>query len=455
MTTAEYDFDLLVIGAGSGGVRAARTAAGQGVRVGIIEDRYWGGTCVNVGCVPKKLYSYAAHFAQDFADAAGYGWQLEKAPSFHWPQLRDARAAEIQRLNGIYNKLLDQSGVQRIHGRGRVLGPHQVAVGEQIYHTERILLATGAWPFIPDFEGADLCIDSNQIFDLAEFPQRFLVYGGGYIAVEFASIFHGLGAETTLVYRGEQVLRGFDQEVAAFTQAQIAQTGVQLALKEEITRIERQATGLLVTLSSGRQLEVDQVLCATGRRGHTEGLGLETVGIEVNAAGEIPVDDHFCTSVPSIYALGDVTGGPQLTPVALAEAMVLVHNLYSGQPSRRMDYHSIPTAVFCHPNIGTVGLSEEAARAQYPSVRVFVTEFKPMRNTLSGNPGRCMMKLIVDAASDRVVGCHVVGSDAGEIVQGIGIAVKAGLTKADFDATIGIHPTSAEELVTLRQVTRT
>ncbi|MFK7160823.1 glutathione-disulfide reductase [Marinospirillum sp. MEB164] len=454
MTTAEYDFDLLVIGAGSGGVRAARTAAAQGVRVGIIEDRYWGGTCVNVGCVPKKLYSYAAHFAQDFADAAGYGWQLEKTPSFHWPQLRDARATEIQRLNGIYNKLLDQSGVQRIHGRGRVLGPHQVAVGEQVFRAERLLLATGAWPFIPDFEGADLCIDSNQIFDLAEFPQRFLVYGGGYIAVEFASIFHGLGAETTLVYRGEQILRGFDQEIAAFTQAQIAQTGVQLALKEEITRIERQATGLLVTLSSGRQLEVDQVLCATGRRGHTEGLGLETVGIEVNAAGEIPVDEHFCTSVPSIYALGDVTGGPQLTPVALAEAMVLVHNLYSGQAPKKMDYQSIPTAVFCHPNIGTVGLSEEAARAQYAGVRVFVTEFKPMRNTLSGNPGRCMMKLIVDAASDRVVGCHVVGSDAGEIVQGIGIAVKAGLTKADFDATLGIHPTSAEELVTLRQVTR-
>ncbi len=450
---AKYDFDLLVIGAGSGGVRAARTAAGQGVKVGIIEDRYWGGTCVNVGCVPKKLYSYAAHFAADFADAAGYGWTVAK-PEFSWSTLRDNRAAEILRLNGIYNNLLENSGVQRIEGRGKIISEHSVQVGDKTYTGERLLIATGSWPFIPEFAGAEHCITSNEIFDLAEFPKRFLVYGGGYIAVEFASIFNGLGAETHLVYRGDKPLRGFDEEVRDFACKEIVANGVQMQLGCEITGIEKQATGLLVTLSDGRSFEVDQVLSATGRRGNVENLGLENVGLEVNKNGELSVDDSFCTQVPSIYALGDLIGGPQLTPVALAEAMVLVHNLYSGKELRKMDYKNIPTAVFCHPNIGTVGLGEEEARKVYPAIRVYSTSFKPMRNSLSGNTGRTLMKLIVEDATDKVVGCHVVGNDAGELVQGIGIAVKAGLTKADFDATIGIHPTSAEELVTMRTLTR-
>lgn len=450
---AKYDFDLLVIGAGSGGVRAARTAAGQGVKVGIIEDRYWGGTCVNVGCVPKKLYSYAAHFAGDFKDAAGYGWTVAK-PEFSWPTLRDNRAAEILRLNGIYNTLLENSGVQRIEGRGKIISEHGVQVGDKTYTGERLLIATGSWPFIPEFPGSEHCITSNEIFDLAEFPKRFLVYGGGYIAVEFASIFNGLGAETHLVYRGDKPLRGFDEEVREFAYKEIAANGVKMQLGCEITGIEKQATGLLVTLSDGRSFEVDQVLSATGRRGNVENLGLENVGLAVNKNGELSVDDSFCTQVPSIYALGDIVGGPQLTPVALAEAMVLVHNLYSGKEQRTMDYKNIPTAVFCHPNIGTVGLGEEEARKVYPAIRVYSTSFKPMRNSLSGNIGRTLMKLIVEDTTDKVVGCHVVGADAGELVQGIGIAVKAGLTKADFDATIGIHPTSAEELVTMRTLTR-
>ncbi|GLR64983.1 glutathione-disulfide reductase [Marinospirillum insulare] len=450
---SKFDFDLLVIGAGSGGVRAARTAAGQGVKVGIIEDRYWGGTCVNVGCVPKKLYSYAAHFADDFADAAGYGWTLNK-PEFNWPTLRDNRAAEILRLNGIYNNLLENSGVKRIEGRGKILTPNSVEVGNQTYTAERLLIATGSWPFIPEFPGSEHCITSNEIFDLPEFPKRFLVYGGGYIAVEFASIFNGLGAETHLVYRGEKPLRGFDEEVRDFVQKEITNSGVQMQLTCEITKIEKQATGLVVSLSDGRTIEVDQVLSATGRRGNVENLGLENVGLEVDKNGELSVDSSFCTQVPSIYALGDIVGGPQLTPVALAEAMVLVHNLYSGQEPRQMDYNNIATAVFCHPNIGTVGLSEEEARKEYPAIRVYSTNFKPMRNTLSGNTGRVLMKLVVEDATDKVVGCHVVGADAGELIQGIGIAVKAGLTKADFDATIGIHPTSAEELVTMRSLTR-
>src|SRR5690554_1509708 len=450
---SKFDFDLLVIGAGSGGVRAARTAATQGIKVGIIEDRYWGGTCVNVGCVPKKLYSYAAHFAEDFADAAGYGWTVAK-PEFHWPTLHDNRAAEILRLNGIYNRLLEGSGVQRIEGRGKILTPNSVQVGDKTYTAERLLIATGSWPFIPEFPGAEHCITSNEIFDLPDFPKRFLVYGGGYIAVEFASIFNGLGAETHLVYRGEKPLRGFDEEVRDFVQNEITNHGVKLELGCQITAIEKQATGLLVKLSDGRSIEVDTVLSATGRRGNVENLGLENVGLEVNESGELAVDSNFCTQVPSIYALGDLIGGPQLTPVALAEAMVLVHNLYSGKEPRKMDYKNIPTAVFCHPNIGTVGLGEEEARKVYPAIRVYSTSFKPMRNTLSGNPGRTLMKLIVEDATDKVVGCHVVGADAGELVQGIGIAVKAGLTKADFDATIGIHPTSAEELVTMRTLTR-
>ena len=454
-TDSHYDWDLFVIGAGSGGVRAARTAAATGARVAVAEDRYLGGTCVNVGCVPKKLYSYAAHFHDAFEDAAGFGWQLGETPQFDWATLRDNKVGEIKRLNGIYGRLLEGAGVRLINGRARVLDAHTVEVAGETHRAEKILVAVGGWPFVPEFPGSDLALTSNEVFDLDAFPERFLVLGGGYIAVEFASIFNGLGSETHLVYRGELFLRGFDQQVREFTRDQMAAKGVNLHFEANIERIERSEGGLAVTLTSGEVLEVDAVLAATGRRPHLAGLGLDALGVELTESGHVAVNDRFESSVPSILALGDVTGGLELTPVALAEAMHLVaHHFGDTSPAAPLDYRNIATAVFCHPNIGTVGLSEEQAREQCGEIRVYVTDFRPMKHTLSGSQERCLMKLIVDDESDVVVGAHMVGEEAGEVIQGIAIAVRAGLTKADFDATVGIHPTGAEEFVTLRTPTR-
>lgn len=454
-TAPQRDWDLFVIGAGSGGVRAARTAAATGARVAVAEDRYLGGTCVNVGCVPKKLYSYAAHFHDAFEDAGGFGWQLAESPRFDWTTLRDNKAGEIARLNGIYGRLLEGAGVHLINGRARVVDAHTVEVGGEMHRAEKILVAVGGWPFVPEFPGSELALTSNEVFDLETFPERFLVLGGGYIAVEFASIFNGLGSETHLVYRGALFLRGFDQQVREFTRDQMAVKGVNLHFETNVARIDQTAGGLAVTLTDGEVLEVDAVLAATGRRPHLEGLGLDALGVELAESGHIKVNERFETSVPSILALGDVTGGPELTPVALAEAMHLVaHHFGDTPPAAPLDYRNIATAVFCHPNIGTVGLSEEQARAQCGEIRVYATEFRPMKHTLSGSQERCLMKLIVDDASDVVVGAHMVGEEAGEVIQGIAIAVRAGLTKADFDATVGIHPTGAEEFVTLRTVTR-
>ncbi|HSH57146.1 MAG TPA: glutathione-disulfide reductase [Halomonas sp.] len=455
MEANTYDWDLFVIGAGSGGVRAARTAAASGTRVAVAEDRYLGGTCVNVGCVPKKLYSYAAHFQDAFEDAGGFGWHLPEAPRFDWPTLRDNKIGEIKRLNGIYARLLDGAGVRLINGRARVLDAHHVAVGDEIHSAEKILVAVGGWPWTPEFPGSNLTLSSNDIFDLAEFPKRFLVLGGGYIAVEFASIFNGLGSETHLIYRGELFLRGFDQEVREFTRDQMVEKGVKLHFETNIERIDKIDSGLRVTLTDGQSLEVDAVLAATGRRPHLEGLGLDTLGVAQDDSGYLRVNERFETSVPSILALGDVIGGPELTPVALAEAMHLVRcHFEQTPPTAPLDYRNIPTAVFCHPNIGTVGLSEEQAREQCGEIRVYTANFRPMKHTLSGSSERCLMKLIVDDASDVVVGAHMVGEEAGEVIQGVAIAVKAGLTKADFDATVGIHPTGAEEFVTMRTPTR-
>ncbi|WP_110677795.1 glutathione-disulfide reductase [Salinicola sp. RZ23] len=455
---ASYDYDLFVIGAGSGGVRAARTAAANGARVGVAEDRYLGGTCVNVGCVPKKLYSYAAHFHDAFEDSAGFGWTLPQAPSFDWATLRDNKVAEISRLNGIYGRLLDNAGVTLINGRAKVVDAHTLEIGGERVSAEKILVAVGGWPWIPPFEGSDLAISSNQVFDLERFPERFLVLGGGYIAVEFASIFNGLGADTHLVYRGDLFLRGFDQEVRQFTRDEMAKKGVNLHFEANIERIRQVDSGLEVTLTNGEQLEVDAVLSATGRRPHLEGLGLDALGVALNDDGTLKVNERFETSVPSILAIGDVTGGPELTPVALAEAMHLVAHHFvdhsDGSTPGALDYDDIATAVFCHPNIGTVGLSEEEARARYAAIRVYSADFRPMKHTLSGSDERCLMKLIVDDESDCVVGAHMVGEEAGEIIQGLAIAVRARLTKSDFDATVGIHPTAAEEFVTMRSVTR-
>lgn len=447
---AKYDFDLFVIGAGSGGVRAGRMAAAMGVKVAIAEDRHLGGTCVNVGCVPKKLFVYASHMAEEFEHAQGFGWSAQ-TPSFDWPTLRDNKTREIERLNGVYRNLLVNSGCELIEGRATLAGPHQVAVGERTYTAERILIAVGGWPNIPEFPGSEHVISSNEVFYLEQFPKRALVVGGGYIAVEFAGIFAGLGAQTDLLYRGDMFLRGFDEEVRAFTAEEVAKKGVNLRFNSNIRAIEKLADGTLrAQLEDGTELDTDLVMYATGRNPKVEGLGLEALGIEQARNGAIIVNDQFQSSVPSVYAIGDVIDRVQLTPVALAEGMALVRNLYGGQ-AQKVDYELIPTAVFCQPNIGTVGLTEEQARQRYSNVDVYKSSFRAMKHTLSGSQERTFMKMLVDRDSDRVLGVHMVGAEAGEIIQGIAVALKAGATKAVFDATIGIHPTAAEEFVTMRE----
>ena len=448
-----FDFDLLVIGGGSGGVRAARMAAQRGAKVALIEAQAMGGTCVNVGCIPKKLYSYAAHFAESFEASHGFGW-VGPAPVLDWAALKANRAREITRLNGIYLQLLKGAGVQVIEGWATLMGAHTVAVGAQRYSAKNILIATGGKPSVPDIAGREHVITSNEIFDIDPFPKRLLVVGGGYIACEFASIFKGLGASVTQLYRGSQVLRGFDEEIRHFIAAEMLKAGVDLRLNADVASIVKTASGLQVTLQDGSSLEVDAVLYATGRVPLIEGLGLEALGIAQKPDGAILVNDNYQTSLPHIYAVGDVTARVQLTPVALGEAMVVVDHLLgaaAGKAPRSMSYDFIPTAVFTHPNIGTVGFSEAEARERFGAVRVFKSEFKALKHTLSGSSERTFMKLLVDEASDRVVGLHMVGAEAGEIVQGFAVAMKAGATKAVFDSTIGIHPTAAEEFVTMRE----
>lgn len=450
----QYDYDLLVIGAGSGGVRASRIAASYGAKVAICEDRYLGGTCVNVGCVPKKLYVYASEYASHFTDAKGYGWHVGET-TFDWPTLRDNKKQEISRLNGVYEGILERAGVESLIGRGKIIDDHHVEIDGKTYSTERILIATGGWPFVPDIPGKQHAVDSNGIFDLEHFPQRLVIVGGGYIAVEFAGIFHGLGAQVTQVVRGHGLLYGFDKEVAEFAAEQIQQNGVNIRFNNEVTAIEQSDDGnshYQVKLKDGKTIEADAILFATGRTPHLEGLGLENVDVQLTDSGHIKVNETFQTSAPSIFALGDVTGGIELTPVALEEGMTLAGYLFDKQPCK-IDYSNIATTVFCQPNIGTVGMTEEQAREQYPNVLKFRANFKAMKNTLSGSPERTLMKLIVDGDTDKVLGAHMVGEHAGEMMQGIAIALKAGATKADFDATVGIHPTSAEEFVTMRTPT--
>lgn len=443
------DFDLFVIGAGSAGVRAARRAAQLGASVAVAEPGALGGTCVNVGCVPKKLYAYAAGFAGAFDQSAGFGWQLDGA-RLDWPTLKRNRAREITRLNGIYERLLLDAGVTLIRGRARLAGRGAVEVGGTRCRAAHILIATGGHPVVPDLPGVQLAVTSNEMFDLPDFPHRLVVVGGGYIACEFASIFAGLGAQVTQLVRGELPLRGFDADVQAFLALELHKQRIALRTRTEPARIEREGQVLRVTLRDGECLEADVVLMATGRRPNTDGLGLAEAGVALDGEGVIVVDAHYDTSVPGIHALGDVIHRVQLTPVALAEAMVLVERLFGGV-SRTMDYETIPTAVFTHPNVATVGLTEAQARERHGELRIFRSEFRALKHTLSGSDERTLMKLVVDAASDRVLGLHVVGDDAGEIVQGFAVAMKAGATKAMFDATVGIHPTAAEELVTMRE----
>ncbi|WP_219095955.1 glutathione-disulfide reductase [Pseudomonas sp. UMAB-40] len=445
-----YDFDLFVIGAGSGGVRAARFAAGFGAKVAVAESRYLGGTCVNVGCVPKKLLVYGSHFADDFEQAEGFGWTAGKA-QFDWEKLISNKNREIERLNGIYRKLLVDSGVTLLEGHARLTDAHHVEINGQRYSAERILIATGGWPQIPDIPGREHAITSNEAFFLKQLPKRVLVVGGGYIAVEFAGIFNGLGADTCLLYRGDLFLRGFDKSVRTHLVQELTKRGLQLQFNTDIVQIDKQPDGsLLATLNDGRQLETDSIFYATGRRPMLDNLGLENTRVELNDKGYIDVNDNFETREPSILALGDVIGRVQLTPVATAEGMAVARRLFKPEEYRPVDYRHIPTAVFSQPNIGTVGLTEEQALENGHPVVIFESRFKPMKLTLTQSSEQTLMKLVVDAVTDRVLGAHMVGPDAGDIIQGLAIALKAGATKRLFDETIGVHPTSAEEFVTLR-----
>lgn len=447
---AEFDVDLFIIGAGSGGVRAARFSAGLGARVAIAESRYLGGTCVNVGCVPKKLLVHGAHFHEDLSHASGFGWTVDGA-RFDWPTLIANKNQEIHRLNEVYRKLLLGSGVKLYEGHAKILDAHSVEINGQRIRAANILIATGGWPQKPKIPGAELAITSNEAFFLPQLPPRVIVVGGGYIAVEFAGIFNGLGAQTTQLYRGDLFLRGFDQSVREHLRDEMQRKGVDLQFEADITRIDQQSDGsLAATLKDGRVLHADCVFYATGRSPMLDNLGLDNTAVTLNAKGYIKVDEGFRTDEPSIYALGDVIGRVQLTPVALAEGMALARRLFRPEEYRSLDYKLIPTAVFSQPSIGTVGLTEEEARSEGRKLKIFESRFRPLKLTLSDDMQKVFMKLIVDAETDQVLGCHMVGDEAGEILQGIAIALKAGATKRVFDDTIGIHPTMAEEFVTMR-----
>ncbi|MBT8140948.1 MAG: glutathione-disulfide reductase [Gammaproteobacteria bacterium] len=444
-----YDVDLFVIGAGSGGVRAARMAAGFGAKVVVAEERYLGGTCVNVGCVPKKLFVYASHFSEDFHDAEGFGWNMGKAPDFDWATLRDNKTKEIERLNGIYRRLLENAGCEIIKGRARVTGPNSVAINGKTITAGKILLAVGGWPDVPEFEGSEHAITSNETFYLDKLPKKILIVGGGYIAVEFAGIYQGLGVDTTLIYRGPKILRHFDTDISEIISEELLNKNIKLKLESNIRRIEKNTDGQLSAhLNDGSTMQADAIMYATGRKPMLHDLGLDTVNVELDSNGKIQVNEEFQTSEVSIYAVGDIIDTPELTPVALEEGMAFAYTQFGNQP-RTVDYDDLATAVFCQPNIATVGLNEQDAHDTH-ELCIYKSRFRPMKHTLSGNPEKSFMKLIVDKESDEVLGIHMIGPDAGEIIQGLAVAMKAGATKAVFDATIGIHPTAAEEFVTMR-----
>jgi glutathione reductase (NADPH) len=445
-----FDVDLFVIGGGSGGVRAARIAAGYGAKVMVAEEYRVGGTCVIRGCVPKKLMVYASRFAEDFEDAAGFGWSVTE-PRFDWATLIRNKDREIDRLEGIYRTNLEKAGVEIVDGRAVIEDAHTIRLVKTgaLVRAGTILVAVGAHPTLePPIPGGDLGITSNEVFHLERLPERILIVGAGYIAVEFAGVFAGLGSRVTLLHRGDKLLRGFDEDIRdALGQAYAKR--MELALGRTISRLDRASDGIVATLSDGSTRTVDQVLVATGRRPNTKGLGLEKAGIMVDVAGAIPVDGYSRTLTPSVYAVGDVTNRAALTPIAIREGHAFADTVFGGKPTL-VDHSLIPTAVFSTPEIGVVGLSEAAARARYGDVDIYKTSFRPMRATLSGRDDRVFMKLIVDKSTDRVVGVHVLGHDAGEMIQLAGVAVTMGATKADFDRTVAVHPTAAEELVTMR-----
>lgn len=447
-----YDYDLFVIGGGSGGVRAARVASQTGARVALAEEYRYGGTCVIRGCVPKKLMVYASQFSEAFEDAKGFGWTVGES-SFDWATFMAAKDAEIDRLEGIYNKNLKAAGVTLYDARAIVTGPQEVTLAsDQVITAKTILVATGGTPFIPDVEGRELAISSNEIFHLPAQPKRVVVVGGGYIACEFACILNGMGTKVTQLYRGKQILRGFDNEVQDFVAEEMRGKGVTLLVGTDVAKMEKTADGILVTPDNGPAFTVDEVLYATGRVPNSAKMGLEDVGVALGKKGEVVVDQYSATSVPSIYAVGDVTDRVALTPVAIREGMAFVETVFKNNPTSP-DHELIPTAVFTQPEIGTVGLGEEDARA-IEEIEVYSAAFRPMMHILAGRSERMLMKLIVSKASRKVLGCHIVGHGAGEMIQLAGIAVKMGATKEDFDRTVAVHPTAAEELVTMSTPTR-
>ena len=444
-----YDFDMFTIGAGSGGVASSRRAGSYGARVAICEESRVGGTCVIRGCVPKKLLVYGAQFADAFADAAGFGWSV-RAPSFDWPSLIEAKDREIERLSQIYRRMLKDSGVELIEGRGVLIDPHTIELGGRTYTADKVLIATGSHPTVPNIPGIEHVISSNEALDLPELPRRIVIVGGGYIAVEFAGIFNGFGAEVVELIRRDELLYGFDDDVRVALAQEMRGRGIEIHARTQVARIEKQEHGFSVYTAIGQEYSADIVMYATGRKPNTRGLGLAEIGVETDENGAVVVDEWSCSNVPNIYAVGDVTDRINLTPVAIAEGRAVAETLFNDNPIK-MDHANVPSAVFSQPPIGAVGLTEEQARRQYGDVDVYMARFKPMKNTLSGREERTLMKLVVDARTDRVLGCHMLGPDAPEIVQGLAIAVKCGASKRMFDQTVGIHPSTAEEFVTMRE----
>ncbi len=443
-----YDFDLFTIGAGSGGVAASRRAASFGARVAIAEAVRIGGTCVLRGCVPKKLLVYGVHFGEEFEDAAGYGWTVEGA-RLDWAKLIAAKDRELDRLNGIYIQMLSDSGVKMLEGHARIVTPNSIEIGGRSYSAKHILVATGGRPELPTIPGVEHAITSNEALDLKALPRRLVIVGGGYIAVEFAGIFNAAGVRVTEMIRAERILRGFDEDIRAHLSSEMTKKGIEIRARVKVARIDRTADGYRLTTEAGDTIDTDLVMYATGRVPNTSDLGLETVGVHLNKSGAITVDEWQRTTVANIYAIGDVTDRINLTPVAIAEGRALAETLFNRNPAA-MDHGNVPSAVFSQPPIGTVGMTEAAARA-LGRIDVYRAVFRPMKYTLSGRDEKVLMKLVVDRASDRVLGAHMVGPDAPEIIQGLAIAVKAGLTKRQFDQTVAIHPTSAEEFVLLRE----
>ncbi|MCA3555416.1 glutathione-disulfide reductase [Aestuariivirga sp.] len=446
-----FDYDLFVIGAGSGGVRAGRIAARHGARVAVAEEYRVGGTCVIRGCVPKKLFVQASKFAEEFEDAVGFGWTSSKV-SFDWWTLVENKNREIDRLNKAYIRNLEAAGAELIPGRATLEGPNAVRLASGRGITARyILIATGATPFVPrHLPGHELAITSNEAFNLESLPARIVIVGSGYIAVEFAGIFSGLGVETVLVCRGGQILRGFDDDIRNHLAAEMRKKGIEIRTQAGVSSIERSGGGVRVTLNDGVSFGAGQIMFATGRIPNVMDLGLEKAGVELTPHHAVKVDDYSQTGVPSIYAVGDVTNRVNLTPVAIREGHAFADTVFGGKPVK-VDHSLIPTAVFSQPEIGAVGLTEAQARGQCPAVDIYKTSFRPMRHTLSGRDGRMLMKLVVDGGTDRVLGCHICGPDAGEMAQLLGISVRLGAKKSDFDATMAVHPTAAEELVTMRE----